>query len=129
MHETYSGSAYPTYSSFSLKSFVTVLCRRKGLVIANFIGLFVSIALITLLTPKQYESHMKVLVKNERIHLVVSPDPRNGAQIPTEVSENDVNSEIELLTSNDILARVVRECTLYAGDPSAVQAAGAPSPV
>ena len=85
------------------------------------------VALVTLLMPRQYESRMKVLVKNERADLVVSPDARNGGQPHGDVSETQVNSEIELLTSNDLLAKVVRSCRLYE-HLGAVQAAGDPQP-
>jgi uncharacterized protein involved in exopolysaccharide biosynthesis len=111
----------------SLKSLVAVLFRRKSLLLGLFGGVFGVVALVTILMPRQYESRMKVLVKNERADLVVSPDARNGGQPRSEVNETEVNSEIELLTSNDLLAKVVRSCRLHELN-GAVQAAGTPSP-
>ena len=73
---------------------------------------------------------MKVLVKNERADLVVSPDARNDAVLHADVSEAQVNSEIELLSSNDLLARVVRSCSLYEQRAAGtVNASGSPSPL
>lgn len=106
----------------SLTSLLAVVFRRKMLVFGLFVAVAATAAAVTLLMPRQYESRMKVLVKNERAGLVVSPDARNGGQAPANVSETEVNSEIELLTSNDLLARVVRVCRLDE------KATGAPRP-
>lgn len=96
------------------------------MLIGLFTGVFGVVALVTFLMPRQYESRMKVLVKNERADLVVSPDARNGGQQRGDVNETEVNSEIELLTSNDLLAKVVRSCRLYELT-GGVQAAGTPT--
>ena len=114
--------------ALSLRNIAAVPFRRKALVLTLFLGIFGLVALATIFMPRQYESRMKVLVKNERADLVVSPDARNGAQVRGDVSENQVNSEIELLTTNDILARVVRACRLYEHTPGVVQASGEPRP-
>lgn len=109
----------------SLTSLLAVVFRRKMLVSGLFFAIAASVTAVTFLMPRQYESRMKVLVKNERAGLVVSPDARNGAQQPGNVSETEVNSEIELLTSNDLLARVVRDCRLHENASGVVQASSA----
>jgi uncharacterized protein involved in exopolysaccharide biosynthesis len=113
--------------SISLKTILAVLFRHKGLVLGLFLGIVSVVSAVTFLMPREYESRMKVLVKNERADLVVSPDARDAGQIRGDVSEAQVNSEIELLTSNDLLAKVVRECRLDEQN-GAVHAAGAPRP-
>lgn len=113
--------------SISLKTILAVLFRHKGLVLSLFVGIVSVVAAVTFLMPREYESRMKVLVKNERADLVVSPDARDSGQIRGDVSEAQVNSEIELLTSNDLLAKVVRECRLDEQN-GAVHAAGEPRP-
>jgi uncharacterized protein involved in exopolysaccharide biosynthesis len=128
MNQSSIESAGPTTSSLSLKSLAAVLCRRKAILACTFMGIFSAVALVTFLMPRQYESRMKVFVKHERADLVVSPDARNGAQVPNEISENQVNSEMELLTSNDILSRVVRVCHLSDNTSGVVQATGEPTP-
>ena len=109
------------------RSMLAVLFRRKALLIGLFTGIFGLVALVTFVMPRQYESRMKVIVKNERADLVVSPDARNGGQPRGDVNETEVNSEIELLTSNDLLAKVVRGCHLYERT-GAAQATGTPAP-
>lgn len=59
--------------------------------------------------PDQYEARMKILVKNTRAELVVSPDQDNAAVNHNEVTETQLNSEVELLRSQDILEQVVKE--------------------
>jgi succinoglycan biosynthesis transport protein ExoP len=69
--------------------------------------------LITLLIPNRYESQMKFLVSNERVDLVITPDKSRGNTVPSEVTETQVNSEMELLKSHDNLEAVVRDKKLY----------------
>jgi uncharacterized protein involved in exopolysaccharide biosynthesis len=66
----------------------------------------------TLLSPKQYESQMKILVKNERADMIVSAGGGDGSGYHGEVSETEINSEIELLNGINLLQRVVKECGL-----------------
>jgi uncharacterized protein involved in exopolysaccharide biosynthesis len=68
------------------------------------------------LTPNEYESRMKILVKNTRSDVPITPERTVGsaaAPFINEASENQINSEIELLTSEDLLKQVVTECGLY----------------
>ena len=66
--------------------------------------------------PNEYESRMKILVKNTRSDVPITPERTTGATgayFDNDVSENQINSEIELLTSEDLLKQVVTECGLY----------------
>src|SRR5207249_3340260 len=61
----------------------------------------------------KYESHMKILVKNQRVDVAITPEQTTAAAVAeNEVSENQINSEIELLTSKDLLTQVVQDCGL-----------------
>ena len=117
----------PVWTEF-LKSMVAVVFRHKMPMLKVFTAVVGIVALVTFLIPRRYESHMKVFVKNERADLVVSPDARDAGQARGDVNETQVNSEIELLTSNDLLVRVVRACRLYEHAPSTMPAAGEPDP-
>src|SRR5436190_1110666 len=117
----------PVWTEF-LKSMVAVVFRHKMPMLKVFTAVVGIVALVTFLMPRRYESHMKVFVKNERADLVVSPDARDAGQARGDVNETQVNSEIELLTSNDLLVRVVRACRLYEHAPSTMPAAGEPDP-
>jgi uncharacterized protein involved in exopolysaccharide biosynthesis len=59
-----------------------------------------------LLRPAHYESEMKLLVKQERLDPVPG-DESSRSQSWQSVTEEQLNSEVELLTSQDLLAKVV----------------------
>src|ERR1039458_8209639 len=52
--------------TISLKDLAAILARRKWLILVTFFLVVGGVAAGTLLMPKQYETRMKVLVKNER---------------------------------------------------------------
>lgn len=91
-----------------------------ALVFCGIIGLA---AAVTVLLPKKYESSMKLLVKSQRADLVVSPDAKDSSYVKNEVTESQINSEIELLGSYDLLARVVERCHLYKPENSGARTA------
>ena len=102
-------------NSFSVRDGASALFRRRGLVLFTFLVVLVAAIAVTLLLPNRYGSRMKILVKNQRVDLAITPEASTGGSAPTvenEVSENQINSEIELLTSNDLLAQVVNETGL-----------------
>jgi uncharacterized protein involved in exopolysaccharide biosynthesis len=105
-------------NSISLRDGAAAMFRRKGLVIFIFAAVVIGTALVTFLLPNKYDSRMKILVKNQRVDVAITPEQTGGASAPTienEVSENQINSEIELLTSKDLLTQVVNECGLANG--------------
>jgi len=96
----------------SLREIVAVVNRRKKQIAITFLAVVTTVTAVTFLMPKQYEAHMKVLVKNERADTVVSADSNGGSINRSEVDESQINSEIELLNSNNLLQRVVVKCEL-----------------
>src|SRR5207249_6454529 len=102
-------------NSISLRDGASALFRRKTLILITFLTVIAGTALITFFLPDKYESRMKILVKNQRVDVAITPEATAGAPAPAadnEVSENQINSEIELLTSKDLLTQVVNECGL-----------------
>jgi len=103
----------------SLRDGASAIFRRRGLLLVTFLAVIVGTILVTLLLPNRYESRMKILVKNQRVDLAITPEATNGSNTPTienEVSENQINSEIELLTSKDILTEIVKDTGLAKGE-------------
>jgi uncharacterized protein involved in exopolysaccharide biosynthesis len=84
----------------------------------SFIFIFGGVVLATMLMPRQYEAEFKILVKNERADPLVTTDKDHSAAAP-EVTEQDLNSEAELLKSRDLLEKVA----VAAGTSSAEEAA------
>ena len=113
----------------SLKDIAGVLIRRKWLIASTFLVVTAAVTAFTLLTPKQYESHMKILVKNERADMIVSAGGAEGSGYHGEVSETEINSEIELLNGINLLQQVVLKCGLEKAQTSTSQDAGEALPV
>ncbi len=106
----------------SVRDVVGILFRHKLLLCVTFLAVALGTAAITFLMPNEYESRMKILVKNTRSDVPITPEQTVGSTgnfFENDVSENQINSEIELLTSEDLLKQVVSECGLY-GDGSSI---------
>lgn len=98
-----------------LVDWVGFLRRHWMLMILVWILAMSLVALALYLWPRQYESNAKFLVKNARQELVVGPNDSTGTAAREQLSETVLNTELELLRSRDILARVVRELKLDRG--------------
>jgi uncharacterized protein involved in exopolysaccharide biosynthesis len=114
----------------SLPPLSDVFRKQRLTMLGVFVTVFTAIVAVILLLPKRYESTMKVLVKKERADLFITPGHagENGP-LPQDVSEADLNSEVELLRSIDILRPVVLQCGLAKREINGVQAGGANLPV
>ena len=102
-------------NNLSLREGSGVLFRRKALIVTAFLTIALATAAVTFLLPNKYESRMKILVKNMRVDVAITPERTNGTSGPVlenEVGEAQINSEIELLTSKDLLEQIVKECGL-----------------
>src|SRR6266850_116902 len=100
-------------NSISVRDGASALFRRRALVLFTFLAVVCGTAIVTYLLPNKYESRMKILVKNQRVDVAITPEATDVAPpIESEVSEGQINSEIELLTSRDLLTQVVTECGL-----------------
>jgi len=118
--------------SISIRDGAGALFRRKGLILLTFVTVLVGTVVVTWLLPDKYESHLKILVKNQRVDLAITPEATNGNSIAlsgNEVSENQINSEIELLSGRDLLTKVVRECNLASAKPGWFSRTPAPEAV
>jgi uncharacterized protein involved in exopolysaccharide biosynthesis len=91
---------------------VELLFRRKAVFLETAGIVLLVVVLATFLWPPIYESNAKILVQDNRAQLLVSPDLQNEstqhpAVITNPVSEADLNSEVELLTSNYLVRQAV----------------------
>src|SRR5580698_8806010 len=95
------GRKYPPHE------ITAILSRRKWQMLATFLLVVAGVTIGTLRMPKQYASHMKILVRNERVDMVVTADSHVGSGYQGTVSEEQINTEIELLNSSSLLQQVV----------------------
>lgn len=77
----------------------------------------VSVTTLVLITPRQYQAEVKFLVKHERVDPIVSADPNASAPLRTDVTEDELNSEVELLKGHDLLQRVAAASGLINRQP------------
>ena len=111
----------PEAAQISIRDVAGTLFRHKLLICATFLTVVLGTAAVTFLMPNEYESRMKILVKNTRSDVPITPGATQGMTgnyLDNEVSENQINSEMALLTSGDLLNQVVTETGLYRRTPS-----------
>ena len=98
--------------SFTMRDMVAVGFRHKRLLTLCFCGIVLGTLLTVLLMPAEYKAQAKVLVNRERVDPVVSPGQTAPLQIRDEISEEELNSEIALMESDDVLRQTVTACGL-----------------
>ena len=96
----------------SLRDFLAVGFRQRRLIVRSFLGILSLALLIALVMPRKYLAQMKILVRHERAESVVSPERESPLQWSTQVTEEELQSEAELIKSRDLLGRVVVACNL-----------------
>src|SRR5437867_8968783 len=101
-----------TQQSPTLRDVVAVGFRHSWLMMISFLGVFLGIVVVTWLMPPRYEAHTKIMVKRERIDPVLD-STQNTQLIREELTEQDLNSEVELLKSRDLMEKVVLESGLH----------------
>jgi len=111
--------------SVTLRDLLSVGFRQRRLMINTFLGILALAVILACVMPKKYQSEMKILVRHERADSMVTPDREQPMQLRTEVSEEELQSEAELLRSRDLLTKVVEACGLErTGDHSLLNAIG-----
>jgi uncharacterized protein involved in exopolysaccharide biosynthesis len=103
-------------SSVTLRDVVAPLFRHRRLVVVSFLGIFLGAIVAAFLLPKQYQAEMKILVKRERVDPVLTSDKTTIIDSRSEVTEEQVQSEVELLRSRDLLESVVKASGLIPAD-------------
>jgi uncharacterized protein involved in exopolysaccharide biosynthesis len=98
-----SGSGQETSS---IRPFVESAFRHRWLWLIVVLSVIAMTFAYTLLTPKQYQSEMNILVQNARGNYLITPERTTGSVMVNEVTEEQINSEIEVLRSRS-LANVV----------------------
>jgi uncharacterized protein involved in exopolysaccharide biosynthesis len=92
----------------TLRDLLTPLFRRKRLLGVSFLGLVVLAVLATLSLSSSYKCKMEILVNRERVDPSVTSETTTQAPLaPLPLTEEEINSEAELLVSPDLLKEVV----------------------
>jgi uncharacterized protein involved in exopolysaccharide biosynthesis len=85
----------------------TIGLRHRRVMTISFVGVFLGAVLGTFLLPSRYQASSKILVKHERMDPPISADSSGSTpQFSEAVTDTEVNSEVELIRSPDLLAKV-----------------------
>jgi uncharacterized protein involved in exopolysaccharide biosynthesis len=95
----------------TLRDLLAVVFRQRRLALVSFAGVFLAVVLYGLIAPP-YQSEMKVLVRRGRVDPVVTSTPSQAEFEREGVTEEELNSEVELLHDDEILRTVVRRSGL-----------------
>ncbi len=110
-----------TAPSITERDLLAIGFRQQWTVVLSFLVIFLGVLTFVLLRPARYESEMKILVKRERADPVVTPGQSAQGQLWLGVTEEELNSEVELLKSRDLLAKVVAAAGLDRRDDAAAR--------
>lgn len=105
--------------NLSLRDVAVVVFRRKWLILLTFLTTAAAASVFAYAMSDQYESRMKILVKNIRVEAPVTAEKTGVSSDQNEISESQIVSEIELLKSRDLLEQVVRNTNLARSETGA----------
>lgn len=98
------------------RDIAATLFRRPGLVAASF-GVMLAATIVLMIFSARYESHFKVLLRRGRFDPMVSSQPPNAMDLTRpDITEEELNSEVELLRDEDLLKQVVKMAEIVPAD-------------
>jgi len=100
----------------TMRDLLAVLFRQRRLALISFMATFLAILGYGVLAPS-YQAHMNVLVRRGRVDPLVTPAPTPSPMFQRdEITDEELNSQVELLRDDEILRTVV-QATAQAGRP------------
>lgn len=92
----------------TMRDLLAVLFRQRRLAWISFLATFLAVLAYGVLAPS-YPAHMNILVRRGRVDPLVTPAPTPSPMFQRdEVTEEELNSQVELLHDDEILRTVVR---------------------
>ncbi len=98
--------------SFTARDVVAIGFRHQRVMVLCFIGVALGVMASALFLPVKYRAETKLLVKRERVDPIISPEQTAPMMYHDTVGEEEINSEVELIQSQDVLQKVVTTCGL-----------------
>ena len=101
-------------TSPTLRDLLSVPFRQRRLALVSFFGIFLAVLAYGVFAPS-FQAHMNVLVRRGRVDPVVTPAPTPSPMFQRdEITEEELNSQVELLRDDEILRTVVQNAGLTA---------------
>ena len=95
-------------ANVTLRDVAAILFRYYRLLLGSFLVILLLAILLSGALAPTYEAEMKILVRHGRVDPVVTSQSNSPPQImQEEITESELNSEVELLNSRDLLRKVV----------------------
>lgn len=94
------------------RDLLAIVFRHRRLMVNSFLGILCGSILVAVAQPHRYAAGMKILVKRERVDPVATSEGSGQPQLGIEVTEEELNSELELLKGRDLLEKIVIACDL-----------------
>lgn len=88
------------------------LRRRKLVFISVFLLVVISGMITTLLITPKYEATMSILVSKERSDPKINPSDKTSEIVPSNISDEEFNSELELIRSVEVVTGAVKALDL-----------------
>ena len=99
----------------TLRDLLVVLFRQRWVAVATFGTVFAAIGIYAAFTPT-YQAHMKILLRRGRVDPMISPAQNSQVELArSAITEEELNSEVELLRDEDLLRKVVEQGGLAQG--------------
>ena len=98
--------------SFTARDVVAIGFRHQRVMILCFVGVVLGVLLSAVFLPTKYRAETKLLVKRERVDPIITPEQNAPMMYHDTVGEEEINSEVELIQSQDVLQKVVTTCGL-----------------
>lgn len=106
-------AAAPPPPGVSLRDLGLMIYRRRKLALLVFAGIFLTVGAVTMMMPSVYVARAQVMLKKERASTIISANEATDTDTRPTISENILNSEIEILKSATLLRSVVNTNGLY----------------
>jgi uncharacterized protein involved in exopolysaccharide biosynthesis/Mrp family chromosome partitioning ATPase len=86
---------------------IEAICRQKRLFFVVLAAVLLLTVLIIVFIPKRYEATAQLLIENLRPHSSLSTQPVDKVVMSDDVTETQINSEVELLQSQNVLRKAL----------------------
>ena len=96
----------------TLRDVLAIMFRQRRVASGTFLFVL-AIAVVYALASTSYQAHMKLLLRHGRVDPVVTPEQQSLVDLHrSDISEEELNSEVELLRDESLLRNVVEQTGL-----------------
>ncbi|MDP8980806.1 MAG: Wzz/FepE/Etk N-terminal domain-containing protein [Acidobacteriota bacterium] len=110
-------------SPYTVRAILSAVRRRRMAALTAFLVVMLLAGIYIVMMPAKYEAEMRLFITRSRVDLPISPGGGTVGTVPGDVTDGEVNSELELLKSTDLLENVARSCGLLKAGGDSRQAA------